>query len=325
MDKIVEDVYNWKYTSQIHKCPKCGHLFHTNSTLRRHSNNCNGTNVYLKKPNNGDEKPLKTEPEPQEPEEQKLAKQEHDERLEPPLKKAKKEINNNNNANNKNNNNDKQQDGGGLEIPIKTVPTNGEDQLRTKEKRKNNGTSEKSFKCSFCIYSTSLRHNLERHIRGHTELKNYRCPYCTFSSNGRNIIKAHVSSYHSTEGEKDPIEINQSIEVNQSTEINQSIDQNLTNPSISTLNNSQEEAKASDESVEEQSDELEAAASNQNSMHLATIDESLDELRDDDTKNGTRAAAEDNDLVNSLNLVSNVHRNVNKHKWTLKAFREVNK
>ena len=314
MDKIVEDVYNWKFSSQTHKCSKCGQLFHTNSTLRRHSNNCNASNASFTKPSDGREKPLKSEPESQEPEERELAAQEPLGRLEPPLKKAKKEINNNN----------EQQANGGFEIPTKTVPINEEAQVVKKVKRKNSGSSKTSFKCSFCIYSTSLRHNLERHIRGHKELKNYKCPYCSFSSNGRNIIKAHVTSYHSTEGDDDPIEINQSFE------INQPIEQDHLTPSISTHNESQGEVTASDESLEDHSDGLEAAALIQNSTLLVTIDESLDEpkednvLKDEVKENRTSMAPEDNNLVNSLNLVPNVHRSA-KNKWTLRAFREINK
>ncbi|KAK8376167.1 hypothetical protein O3P69_008704 [Scylla paramamosain] len=53
-------------------------------------------------------------------------------------------------------------------------------------------TGEKPFACSYCSYTTTRKELLNEHINLHTGEKPFSCPYCTYSSSHKNILRRHM-------------------------------------------------------------------------------------------------------------------------------------
>ncbi|XP_050686721.1 zinc finger protein 513-like isoform X8 [Eriocheir sinensis] len=53
-------------------------------------------------------------------------------------------------------------------------------------------TGEKPFACSYCSYTTTRKELLNEHVNLHTGARPFSCPYCTYSSSHKNILRRHM-------------------------------------------------------------------------------------------------------------------------------------
>lgn len=53
-------------------------------------------------------------------------------------------------------------------------------------------TGEKPFACTYCSYTTTRKELLSEHVNLHTGERPFACPYCTYSSSHKNILRRHI-------------------------------------------------------------------------------------------------------------------------------------
>ena len=66
-------------------------------------------------------------------------------------------------------------------------------------KNKNNGSSESTFKCTLCNYSTDNPANVELHKKAHSSDgsdKQFKCTLCNYSSNLKFVVIRHMNRDH---------------------------------------------------------------------------------------------------------------------------------
>merc|ERR1719460_1683625 len=61
--------------------------------------------------------------------------------------------------------------------------------------RNTNNKGEKSYKCKQCKYTSSVKSNLRRHLKTHSEEKSNKCNQCDYASSHAGNLRQHLKTH----------------------------------------------------------------------------------------------------------------------------------
>ena len=72
-----------------------------------------------------------------------------------------------------------------------------QERFETKRRKKPNSSNRKDHQCPDCVYATSRKESLQRHIKAiHQKIRPFSCSYCTYETPYNYHLKTHNERHH---------------------------------------------------------------------------------------------------------------------------------